>query len=178
MSITNDPRYPFTDTLDAISGLLTAAKKEHLLKPRVGVVCGSGLSTLASQLRDKHEIPYSALPGFGKSTGLLPLYDCNKVQILKRTDGFSPGTQEHSSIWPSWTGLRGPRGGHAWKSKFADLLAFVAQETDIFCSSIPMRDTICQRLRIPYVLWQRWEHSLSSVREPPYTPHSAQSLTG
>jgi hypothetical protein len=129
MSILNVPRYPFADTLDAISGLLTAAKKEHLLKPRVGVVCGSGLSTLASQLRDKHEIPYSALPGFGKSTGLQPFCDRNKVQILKWTDDFSPGTQEHPCIWPSWAGLRGSRRGYAWKSRFANLVDSVGAKS-------------------------------------------------
>ena len=63
------PKYPFASTLDSISGLLTAANKPHLIAPRVGIVCGSGLSTLASQLRDSIEIPYTSLPGFGKSTG-------------------------------------------------------------------------------------------------------------
>lgn len=64
-----NPKYPFASTLDVISRLLTAASKPHLIAPRVGVVCGSGLSTLASHLRDAIEIPYTSLPGFGKSTG-------------------------------------------------------------------------------------------------------------
>ncbi len=56
---------PYASTLDVLAGLLPP----HLLQPRVGIVCGSGLSTLASSLRDVHEVPYSALDGFGKSTG-------------------------------------------------------------------------------------------------------------
>lgn len=54
----------FAATLDVLASILPA----HLLKPRVGIVCGSGLSTLASSLRDKVEVPYSSLKGFGKST--------------------------------------------------------------------------------------------------------------
>ncbi|THH30831.1 hypothetical protein EUX98_g3358 [Antrodiella citrinella] len=55
---------PFASTLDVLASLLP----EHLLKPRFGIVCGSGLSTLASSLRDVVEVPYSSLQGFGKST--------------------------------------------------------------------------------------------------------------
>lgn len=69
---------PFASTLDVLAGLLP----EHLLKPRVGIVCGSGLSTLASSLRDVHEVPYSALEGFGKSTGaLLQLHSRTLVEL-------------------------------------------------------------------------------------------------
>jgi len=38
------------------------------MRPRVGIVCGSGLSTLASSLRDAVHVPYAALEGFGAST--------------------------------------------------------------------------------------------------------------
>ena len=56
---------PIASTLDVLSRILPA----HLLKPRVAIVCGSGLSTLASNLRGVFEVPYSSLEGFGKSTG-------------------------------------------------------------------------------------------------------------
>ena len=57
---------PIASTLDVLSRILPA----RLLKPRVAIVCGSGLSTLASSLRDVVEVPYSSLEGFGKSTGM------------------------------------------------------------------------------------------------------------
>ncbi|EPQ51758.1 inosine guanosine and [Gloeophyllum trabeum ATCC 11539] len=41
---------------------------EQLLKPQVGIVCGSGLSTLAASFRERVEVPYSSLKGFGTST--------------------------------------------------------------------------------------------------------------
>jgi hypothetical protein len=63
------PDFPFASTLDTISALLTAAGKTHLLAPRLGIVCGSGLSTLASHIVDPVEIPYSALAGFGQGHG-------------------------------------------------------------------------------------------------------------
>ena len=49
--------------------LLASRLPSALQNPRVGIVCGSGLSTLASNLRNIVEIPYSDLEGFGKSTG-------------------------------------------------------------------------------------------------------------
>ena len=59
---------PFAATLDILAALLPA----RLLKPRVGIVCGSGLSTLAASMRDVVEVPYSSLKGFGESTGAFP----------------------------------------------------------------------------------------------------------
>ncbi|KAI0251540.1 inosine guanosine and xanthosine phosphorylase family protein [Lactifluus subvellereus] len=40
----------------------------HLRKPRVGIVCGSGLGTLAESIVERVLIPYSALEMFGEST--------------------------------------------------------------------------------------------------------------
>ncbi|OCH91156.1 inosine guanosine and [Obba rivulosa] len=60
----SDPTEPFASTLDVLARILPP----HLLNPRVGIVCGSGLSTLAASLREVVEVPYSALEGFGKST--------------------------------------------------------------------------------------------------------------
>ncbi|TFY69602.1 hypothetical protein EVG20_g3092 [Dentipellis fragilis] len=60
-SISTDP---FVSNVATLSRLLP----ERLLKPRVGIVCGSGLSTLASSMRDVVDVPYAALEGFGKST--------------------------------------------------------------------------------------------------------------
>ncbi|KAI0634531.1 hypothetical protein C8Q77DRAFT_1194637 [Trametes polyzona] len=60
-----DPKsLPFEATLAKLASLLP----EHLRKPQVGIVCGSGLSTLAAAIRDVVEVPYASLPGFGAST--------------------------------------------------------------------------------------------------------------
>ena len=42
----------------------------HLRGPRVGIVCGSGLGTLAESITERVIVPYSALEGFGQSTGV------------------------------------------------------------------------------------------------------------
>jgi purine-nucleoside phosphorylase len=42
---------------------------ERYLSPKIGIVCGSGLSTLGDSIRDKYEVPYSSLDGFGHSSG-------------------------------------------------------------------------------------------------------------
>ncbi|CAL1710267.1 unnamed protein product [Somion occarium] len=54
----------FSSTIDQ----LTSTLPEPLRKPRVGIVCGSGLSTLADSLRDVVKVPYDDLEGFGNST--------------------------------------------------------------------------------------------------------------
>ena len=70
MSFAKHPEHhslPFEETLTTLKSLVP----ERLNKPHVGIVCGSGLHTLAAAMRDVIEVPYSALPGFGKSTGVL-----------------------------------------------------------------------------------------------------------
>jgi hypothetical protein len=42
----------------------------HLRSPQVGIVCGSGLATLAESITERVIVPYSALEGFGESTGV------------------------------------------------------------------------------------------------------------
>ena len=57
---------PYAATLATISSLVSDPK---LRKPCLGIVCGSGLSTLVSSLKNVVEIPYSKLEGFSNSTG-------------------------------------------------------------------------------------------------------------
>ncbi|KIP07788.1 hypothetical protein PHLGIDRAFT_29880 [Phlebiopsis gigantea 11061_1 CR5-6] len=55
---------PFAAALAALAQLVPP----HLLPPRVGIVCGSGLSTLAASLQGVVEVPYDRIPGFAKNT--------------------------------------------------------------------------------------------------------------
>ncbi|EGO01230.1 hypothetical protein SERLA73DRAFT_179356 [Serpula lacrymans var. lacrymans S7.3] len=64
MAQTSTPNLPFSATLDVLAAIVP----KPLQKPRIGIVCGSGLSTLVSSLKDVHEVPYSSLEGFGNST--------------------------------------------------------------------------------------------------------------
>lgn len=65
-----------TEAQQALVTLLSTAAStvysllpSHLHKPRVAIVCGSGLSGLADALRDVHIVPYDKLAGFQRSTG-------------------------------------------------------------------------------------------------------------
>lgn len=53
---------------DACLEFLAKRVPQHL-KPKVGIICGSGLSTLGASLTDPVYIPYGEIPGFGISTG-------------------------------------------------------------------------------------------------------------
>jgi len=55
----------FASALDVIAQQVPS----DLLPPRLGIICGSGLSGLVNSLKDAHIIPYDNIPGFSKSTG-------------------------------------------------------------------------------------------------------------
>ncbi|KAF8240560.1 hypothetical protein L208DRAFT_1118233, partial [Tricholoma matsutake] len=55
---------PFIQTLEALDSLLP----KNLRKPLVGIICGSGLSSLAESFKDVVKIHYEKIPGFLKST--------------------------------------------------------------------------------------------------------------
>ena len=77
--MTDYKMYPFEETLTTIKALVP----QNLHSPRVGIVCGSGLHTLAGAMRDVVEVPYASLPGFGRSTGAFPVHVCcEKAQWL------------------------------------------------------------------------------------------------
>ena len=62
-----DAQLPFAACLEA----LTQRVPQHLRQPKVGIICGSGLSTLTASLTDIVYVPYGELPGFGISTGAI-----------------------------------------------------------------------------------------------------------
>lgn len=59
------------DLQAALTFLTSGAKAlpEALSKPKVGIVCGSGLGGLVNIIREKVEFSYSDIPGFVNSTG-------------------------------------------------------------------------------------------------------------
>jgi len=44
------------------------------IKPKIGIVCGSGLGGLGDRLENPCIIPYSDIPSFPKSTGIFIIY--------------------------------------------------------------------------------------------------------
>jgi len=60
----NDIPLSFDASIDAIKSALPA----NLQSPRVGIICGSGLSGLVNVIRDVVLVPYENIPGFSKST--------------------------------------------------------------------------------------------------------------
>ena len=92
MSSNNNKSLPFTATLDVLARVVPA----HLLKPEVGIVCGSGLSTLAASLRDVVHVPYSSLEGFGESTGAFAYSLISSFVMLPRCSCWTP---ERTRVW-------------------------------------------------------------------------------
>lgn len=56
--------YTFEDLQEAAQYLLDRIK----LKPKLGIICGSGMSSLADCLENKQYIPYQEIPHFPVST--------------------------------------------------------------------------------------------------------------
>ncbi|KLO06620.1 inosine guanosine and [Schizopora paradoxa] len=59
---------PLSDLLEKTCKTIRSLVPEHLSSPRIGIVCGSGLSSLASSLREPQFVEYSKLEGFAEST--------------------------------------------------------------------------------------------------------------
>jgi len=59
------------ETLPSFEGCIKTIKDllpENLQKPRMGIICGSGLSGLVNDMRDVVVVPYKDIPGFSTST--------------------------------------------------------------------------------------------------------------
>ena len=55
----------FGPSIDAIRAELPL----YLQAPRVGIICGSGLSNIVTMFHNVVRIPYAKIPGFSKITG-------------------------------------------------------------------------------------------------------------
>ncbi len=51
------------------------------IKPKIGIVCGSGLGGLGDRLESPNTIPYSDIPNFPSSTGKLTAFFINFLRF-------------------------------------------------------------------------------------------------
>lgn len=95
-----DAELPFAACLESLAQRVP----QHLRQPQVGIICGSGLSTLAAALTDAVYVPYGELPGFGISTGALSSAICpHKAYVrlqFKGTRAVWPLVS--AAVCPSW----------------------------------------------------------------------------
>lgn len=70
-----------------------------LQHPKLGIVCGSGLGGLGDILADKVMVPYSAIPGFGVSTGEHSSMTRPSERALISRRGGSRGAQVCAGVW-------------------------------------------------------------------------------
>jgi len=83
---------------------------ENLRRPRVAVVCGSGLSALGATIRGRVDLPYTSIPGFTSSTGV---YQAS-LRVEPNSYSGSGRPRECISIWISWYGSQRSSSSHAW----------------------------------------------------------------
>ena len=60
---------PNFETIPSTVEAIRSQLPDGLKNPRVGIVCGSGLSGLAASMKEVVEVAYDDIPGFEKSTG-------------------------------------------------------------------------------------------------------------
>jgi len=75
-----DGQLPFTACLEFLSKRVP----QHLKQPKAGIICGSGLSTLAASFTDTVYVPYGEIPGFGTSTGASKATDIGNTKTDPR----------------------------------------------------------------------------------------------
>lgn len=81
-----------------------------LQKPRVAIVCGSGLSTLGATIRSRVDLPYTSIPGFTSSTGVH--WVSSRVEPHSYSGSDRP--RECIGIWISRYSRRCTSSSHAW----------------------------------------------------------------
>ena len=54
---------------DEIQKVTRSVLEKTELRPKLGIICGSGLGGLASEIKDPQIIPYAEIEGFPKCTG-------------------------------------------------------------------------------------------------------------
>jgi len=55
-----------------------------LQRPRVAIVCGSGLNSLGATIRGRVDLPYTSIPGFVSSTGVYRALLESRTKLLLR----------------------------------------------------------------------------------------------
>ena len=136
---------PLAELLKRTTRAISDVVPQPLLHPKIGIVCGSGLSTIASSLRDGCSIEYSKLDGFAESTG-------EHTQFLLFVIAYtmvvnSSGPQKCPGVWIDWTWRWCPRYGDARTCGFSHFFSLDhgVDTSAIWFSSIHTRVTLCNR---------------------------------
>ena len=63
-------RFEFSHEYDTVEEICKAILNETAHRPTIGIICGTGLSSLGDIVDDKVCIPYEKIKHFPKSTGM------------------------------------------------------------------------------------------------------------
>lgn len=80
---------------DKISSIAKWIEERINFKPRIGIICGSGLSDIANLIDDKQEIQYADIPEFPRSTvhghkGVFAYGNLNNLPVICMQGRFHP----------------------------------------------------------------------------------------
>lgn len=73
-------RYKYEEYKETADWLLSRTEQ----RPKVAIICGSGLGTLADLMDDKTVLHYKDIPGFPSSTGKFYLTDCSELELRRK----------------------------------------------------------------------------------------------
>ena len=63
-------RYEFSHEYDTVDEICKTILNQTKHRPTIGIICGTGLSSLGDIVEDKDAIPYDKIKHFPKSTGM------------------------------------------------------------------------------------------------------------
>src|SRR6266404_7733716 len=127
----------------------------HLRSPQVGIVCGSGLGTLAESITERVIVPYSVLEGFGESTGA-----CLDTRTTTSTNTGITIVLGHRSELAFGKVGNVPVVVMLGRVRLCPLLSWWGLFSETYKSSIRTRATRSRRLCTRYVLWQIWGYKI------------------
>lgn len=65
----NSNNFYFSSSFDEIEEIAKYLKANTKYRPKIGIVCGTGLGTLVNAVEKQDVFPYEKIPNFPRSTG-------------------------------------------------------------------------------------------------------------
>lgn len=87
----------YENALESVKAIQSKVTNPDLVKPKVAIICGTGLGGLADLLwsDSKVEIPYGEIPHFKQSTGKEKNKNKKPFRLFEQT-------LTETSCWPCW----------------------------------------------------------------------------
>lgn len=91
----------FSSSFEEIQSIAKYLQENTKYRPKIGIVCGTGLGTLVNVVEDQNVFPYNKIPNFPVSTGCVT--DIENYTIQKKS--YKLFKHEYNVLASNWNKL-------------------------------------------------------------------------